>query len=223
MRPPGGGEPRSLATLLGLIDEEEPAGLHLLDVGCGTGALTIPAAAIARHVTGVDRDEVALDEARARARRERVANVTFMAGDVEATPYETLLQGAEVEMVVAHLCVSDAIVALAAAVLGPGRCLILAGFHTDHWRETGIVSRFAYEEERLRAVLEQHGFGIEHMVVEQDVRYFASPAEALQYFDSSPLREKFSRSARWANLEAFFGSGGRTFTRSICVAKARKR
>ncbi len=223
MKPPWSKGARSLNTLMALIAEEKPANLHLLDVGCGTGALTVPTAALARHVTGVDRDEAALEEARTRARREGVANVTFLVGDVEAAPYETLLQEAKVDMVVAHLCMSDAIVARAAAVLKPGRCLIVAGFHTDHWLETGIVSRFAYDEERLRAVLEQHDLGVESLVVEQEVRHFASPAEAWRYVDSSPLKEKFRRSARWANLEAFYQEGGRTFTRSICVAKARKR
>ncbi len=223
MKPKCGKGPPSLAALLALIAEEQPAGLHLLDVGCGTGDLTIPAAALAGHVTGIDRDEAAVDEAGDRSRREGVANVTFLLGDAEEAPYETLLPEAEVDMVVAYLGMSDAIVARAADALRAGRCLIFACFHTDHWRETGVVSRFAYDEERLRAVLEHHDLGVEFLAVEQEVRYFASSAEARRHIESSTLKEKFRRSARWENLEEFYRGGGRTFTRSICVAKARKR
>ncbi len=63
-----------------------PPGAWVLDVGCGKGAVTIPAARAAGpdgHVTGIDLAPVMLAHAEDRARRAGVTNVTFRAGDAE--------------------------------------------------------------------------------------------------------------------------------------------
>jgi 2-polyprenyl-3-methyl-5-hydroxy-6-metoxy-1,4-benzoquinol methylase len=61
---------------------------HVLDVACGNGNLSIPAAKAGAIVTGIDIAPNLLDEARSRAARERVT-VEFREGDAEALPYET--------------------------------------------------------------------------------------------------------------------------------------
>lgn len=63
-----------------------PAGLHWLDVGCGTGALTATALAraVPAHVIGVDTSEEFLDTARTRI-VDRRAN--FRAGDARLLPF----------------------------------------------------------------------------------------------------------------------------------------
>jgi ubiquinone/menaquinone biosynthesis C-methylase UbiE len=63
-----------------------PAGAWVLDVGCGKGAVTIPAARAAGpdgHVTGIDLAPGMLAHAGDRARRAGVTNVSFQPGDAE--------------------------------------------------------------------------------------------------------------------------------------------
>ncbi len=57
------------------------AGSDAVDVGCGSGQLTIPLARHARHVLAVDPVEGMLDEGRAAARAAGVDNVTWVHGD----------------------------------------------------------------------------------------------------------------------------------------------
>ena len=58
----------------------------VLDVACGTGNLSIPAAKSHAHVTGVDIATNLIEQARARAQAENVT-VTFDVGDAEQLPY----------------------------------------------------------------------------------------------------------------------------------------
>ena len=59
----------------------------VLDVACGTGNTTIPAAKTGASVIGVDIAPNLLEQARKRALREEVS-VDFREGDVEALPFE---------------------------------------------------------------------------------------------------------------------------------------
>lgn len=62
---------------------------HILDVACGTGALTIALAAIAGQVTGIDLSENAIAAAQRTAHRKGVKNVIFEsrdAGDLSNYP-----------------------------------------------------------------------------------------------------------------------------------------
>ena len=59
---------------------------RVLDVACGNGNLSIPAAKAGAIVIGIDIAPNLLDEARSRAAREQV-NVAFEEGDAEALPY----------------------------------------------------------------------------------------------------------------------------------------
>jgi SAM-dependent methyltransferase len=64
-----------------------PRGAWVLDVGCGEGAVSIPAAVAAGpdgHVTGIDLAAPMLTRARARARSVGAGNVTFRLGDARA-------------------------------------------------------------------------------------------------------------------------------------------
>lgn len=65
------------------------AGMRVLDVGCGRGDLTFMAARLvgaSGSVLGVDRDERALEAARARKRELAFEHVDFAAADVTAPP-----------------------------------------------------------------------------------------------------------------------------------------
>src|ERR671936_654251 len=56
--------------------------LDVADLGCGTGALTVEIARWARSVLAIDRSRETLDRARARAEREGIVNVEFLAADL---------------------------------------------------------------------------------------------------------------------------------------------
>ena len=62
-------------------------GIKVLDVACGTGNQSIPAARTGADVTGVDIASNLLEQARARARNENL-NITFLEGDAEELAYD---------------------------------------------------------------------------------------------------------------------------------------
>lgn len=72
------------ALLLELI--ESPAGLRILDAGCGDGALATALAGHGADVTGVDADPGMLTAARARAEAMGLP-VAFVEGDIRALPF----------------------------------------------------------------------------------------------------------------------------------------
>ncbi|MFB8177054.1 class I SAM-dependent methyltransferase [Streptomyces sp. NPDC055966] len=74
-----------------LLDAAAPTASHrVLDIGCGAGRTTRLAALRAPqgHATGVDLSGPMLAEARARAEREGVANVSFVQGDAQVQAFE---------------------------------------------------------------------------------------------------------------------------------------
>jgi SAM-dependent methyltransferase len=196
----------------------EPLGTGtVVDVGTGTGSLALALAPRARRVLGLDIDAGALVEACRRARRAGVGNVLFVVGDAETADYRSL---GRPDVIAAHLCMSDAIVERAAAGLGRGGILAFAAFHVDQWRETGHVSRFAYDEERARDVVRHAGFRVDKLEVERAVAAFESADEARAATER--LRAKWEASGRWAGWERFLAEGGRTLTESRLVVLGRR-
>src|SRR4028119_212120 len=63
-----------------------PAGAEMLDVACGAGQISIPAARAGVRVTGVDIATNSIERARARAREEGL-DARFDEGDAEMLPY----------------------------------------------------------------------------------------------------------------------------------------
>ena len=207
-----GVSPRFLA----LLAREPLGGSRVLDVGCGSGRLSLALGPVSASVVGLDREAAALEEARRRAAAAGLANVDFHEADVELAPYEPWRP----DLVTAHLCASDAIIERAAAALRPGACLAMVAFHVDQWKETGRVSRFAYDQARMRAALEERGFTVEALEVEQEVRCFASIEEGLAA--AVGLEDRWRIDGRWFRYIAFLESGGRTLTRSHLLVKARR-
>src|SRR5919206_5110255 len=56
--------------------------LDVADLGCGTGALSVEIARWARSVLAIDKSRDALEAARARAERDGIVNVEFLAADL---------------------------------------------------------------------------------------------------------------------------------------------
>ena len=218
-RAPGRGEGAAglSPTLVAWLADEPLAGRAVLDVGTGAGRLALHLAPRVRRVIGIDTDAGALVEAQRNARRAGLANVVFVTADAEQVDFRALGQP---DVVVAHLCMSDVIAKRAGESLPPSGIFAFAAFHTDQWRETGRVSRFAYAQDRTRAVLSEAGLRVERLEVEQEVARFASEAEALARL--APMRPRWEADGRWAAWERFVGEGGRTLTQSRVVALARR-
>ncbi|MBI3457647.1 MAG: class I SAM-dependent methyltransferase [Candidatus Rokubacteria bacterium] len=220
-RPAGTGDGRSpdvlSPTLLAWLAAEPMARGTVLDVGAGTGRLALALAPRARRVLGLDVDAGALVEARRRGRRAGLGNVLFVVADAEQADYRAL---GRPDLVAAHVCMSDAIIQRAAEGLSRGGVLAFAAFHVDQWRETGRVSRFAYDEERARAVLGAAGFRVERLEVEREVLRFDSEAEARAA--TARLRARWEADGRWAGWERFLAEGGRTLTEGRVVVLARR-
>jgi SAM-dependent methyltransferase len=190
----------------------------VVDVGTGDGRIAIPLASHCSLVVGIDRESDVIDEARQRAARLGVSNVEFLVADADAVEYGPLAPRPP-SVVTAHLFLSDQLVERAARALAPGGALVVLGFHVDQWKETGRASRFAYDEARMRALLQRCGFVVEHLSVERDVQTFGSAEEALAA--AIGLQEKWRSDGRWFRYIKFLEDGGRTLTRSHLVAGAR--
>jgi len=201
---------------LALLAAEGLEGKRALDVGCGEGRVTRWLAPRVKHAVGLDRDAGALGQARRLAKDAGIANVEFHTADVEREEYERWRP----ELVTAHLCASDAIIERSARALAPGQCLSMVAFHVEQWKETGRVSRFAYDEARMERALRFHGFAPEVLEVERETTRFASVAEGLAA--AVGLEDKWRADGRWFRFLAFLEEGGRTLTRAHVIVKARR-
>ena len=206
-----------------LVEAEPLQDADAVDVGTGTGRVALAVASRCHRVVGLDRDAGALDEARRRADAARLGNVEFVQLDVEAREDYVGVTSlfTRPTLILAHLCMSEPIIAASGRTLRHGEALAFVAFHVDQWRETGRRSRFAYDEGEARRQLETHGFAVEHLAVEQDVQKFDSVEQGLAA--AIGLAERWKTDGRWFHYIKFLEEGGRTLTRSHLIAKARRR
>jgi SAM-dependent methyltransferase len=202
-----------------LLVSEPTSDFVVLDIGTGHGRIALALASQCRRVVGVDRDTGAIDDARCAAAALGLTNVSFVVADADASEYGSLVPEPP-QLVTAHLFMSDALVERSARVLPGGGALTMRGFHVDHWRETGRSSRFAYDEPRMRRLLATHGFAVEHLETERDVKTFGSLEEALGA--AIGLADKWKSDGRWVHYIRFLEQGGRTLTQSHLIVKARR-
>lgn len=201
---------------LELLRAEPLAELTVLDVGTGAGRLALALAPHCRAVVGLDREARVVEEARKNAAAAGLRNVRFVIGDVEVEEYAPF----KPDMVVAHLCMSDALAERAGRVLKPGQVFAFVALHSDQWKETGRPSRFAYGEVGVKRLLKRTGFAVEHLSVERQVQRFETVEQGLAA--AVALQEKWQADERWFKYVKFLEEGGRTLTRAHLVVKARK-
>ena len=91
---------------LALLEAEGLEAKRVLDVGCGSGRLTLWLAPRVKHAIGLDRDARAIGEACRLATVAGIGNLEFHEADVEREEYTSW----QPDLVTAYLCASDAIV-----------------------------------------------------------------------------------------------------------------
>lgn len=208
-------------TLLELIRQEASSRRRVIEIGCGTGRLTRAIAPLFGDVIALDWSEAALAEARIASAREGWANVSFHLADAEQADYQGVAIG-RIHVVVAHLCMSNAILARAAR-LGHGTILAFTAFHIDQWGETGVMSRFAYREAAVEEALADTGFHPCYLGLEKEVLRFSSPEIAVSYLERTGLQAKWQASDRWTGFLRHLRAGGNSLTvRARVLVKARR-
>ncbi|MDE2484182.1 MAG: class I SAM-dependent methyltransferase [candidate division NC10 bacterium] len=208
-------------TLLRLIREEPLRERTVLDVGCGNGRLTFALAEEAGRIIGIDWSDEAIAQARQRVRTLGFDHITFVRCDAERTDYSEL---GPIDLVVAHLCMSNEIIRRASAVLAPGRCIAFSTLHKDQWKESGRSSRFAYGEQDVETALTAAGFDPVYVEAEHEILSFAASADALAYMEALDLIGKWKADSRWEGFLAYLERGGKELTiRARVTVKARRR
>ncbi len=135
--------------------------LHVADLGCGEGYLSIEAARWASRVIAVDRSDVVLKRARGLARRRRVSNVIWKRGELEKLPIkDAVVDVALLSQALHHAHNPARAVAEAARITVPGgRVLVLdLRTHGEEWVRAKLGDRrLGFDEGELRQMLTEAG------------------------------------------------------------------
>jgi SAM-dependent methyltransferase len=202
-------------TLVKLIFQEPVKDYTVLDVGCGSGALSFIVAENAREVIGIDISKRAIAEARYRSKE----NMSFFVEDADSADYTMF---GEIDMVVSHLCMSDRIIENSGRALPKGRVFIFACFHAKHMIEGGRRSRFSYTENEMRQTLEKNGLTVEYLEVESSELPFKEMDEAIEIIGGKNI-QRWQNNGRLLSLQNYIERGGRHLSKSILMGKARKK
>ena len=171
-------------------------GMRVLDVACGTGNLSLPAARLGAVVTGVDIAPNLLEQARATAEREGL-NIQFDEGDAEALPYQDASFDAVITMFGAmfaprpeltatqlkRVCRPSGFIAMANWTPSGfiGQMLKIVASHVPP--VANVASPIQWGDEQV--VRERFGDGLSSLEMTRQIihfRYPFSPAEAVKHF-----------------------------------------
>ena len=117
----GTGTHATTAMCLEWLDGHPPAGLHVIDYGCGSGILAIAACKLgASDVTAVDIDPQAIQATQENARRNTVSLQAVLPGELDTAPADLLLAN----------ILANPLIELAGFLNGlvkPGGCIVMTG------------------------------------------------------------------------------------------------
>ena len=130
----------ALEQRLGLV----PAGLQVLDAGCGGGLLAEQFAALGCAVTGIDQSVPTLEAARAHAQKSALS-IRYLHGTAEHLPFDT----ASFDVVcccdvLEHVDLVDTVIAELARVLKPGGVLLFDTINRT-WRSKLVAIKIAQD------------------------------------------------------------------------------
>jgi len=136
--------------------------LDVADFGCGTGVLSVSIARWARSVVAIDQNRAALAQARARARREGLRNVTFLREDLHHLSLPSDRTGLVVlSQSLHHVEEPAAVLGEAARILAPGGKVVVLELmpHDETWVRDRLGHRhLGFEPETLERTLGEAGF-----------------------------------------------------------------
>jgi SAM-dependent methyltransferase len=179
--------------LLGHLTTE----MRLVDVGCGSGELSLELASAVGHLTGIDGDPAEIELARSAAEASSTRNAAFTVGDAYALP----LPDSEADAVLAHSVLEaldrpdaalvemrrvlkrNGVVAVACVDYGG---LILAGPHES------LVQRFFAIRERLwqhEGVSPYRGRELRGLLLASGFRRVEATSQYISYGNQDAIRE----------------------------------
>jgi 2-polyprenyl-3-methyl-5-hydroxy-6-metoxy-1,4-benzoquinol methylase len=136
--------------------------LDVVDFGCGTGVLSVELARWARRVTAIDRSSVALEAARARAKRDGRSNIDFVEADLHQLPKNFAAKDLVViSQSLHHVERPEQVLAEAARVLKAGGRLVLLELmpHDEQWVKARLGHHhLGFEPATLVAAMTAAGF-----------------------------------------------------------------
>ncbi|MDP6356679.1 MAG: methyltransferase domain-containing protein [Planctomycetota bacterium] len=208
--------------LLALFRSIASPGHYAIDVGCGQGRFTFEIAPSLAHTIGIDLGMESIEAAQAEADDRAIDNVSFFVADAGQVDYSEFITFEPYDLVTAHLCMSEAIIARTAAALRPGGRFLFAALEARQWEETGLRSSFAFTEEGMRTDLVNAGLRVEYLGVETEILEYdtALSLETAWLNGASP---KWLNDTRREGLTQHIQAGGNTLTvRSHLVGRAIK-
>jgi SAM-dependent methyltransferase len=109
----------------------------VLDVACGTGALTMPLARLTRHVTGIDLTAAMLDQARILQKKLGLKNVELLQGDAFPLPFSAASFSLVVSRAAFHHLVNpgDVLAEMARVCTPAGRIVVIDGAPSEQHSE----------------------------------------------------------------------------------------
>lgn len=137
--------------------------LEVADFGCGTGAMSVELARWAKKVTAIDRSATAIAQAKERATREGLSNLSFLEADLHELP----LPSSRFDLVVIsqslhHVSEHERVLQEALRILKPGGRVMVLELqpHDEQWvRERLGHQHLGFEPDALRTAMRAAGFG----------------------------------------------------------------
>ncbi len=130
---------------VGAVAALVPAGLSVLDVGTGTGALLPLLAEVADRVCAVDRSEAMLARARLLCERSGLERVLLQRADIQALPFaDAAFDAAYGSMVLHHVARPALAVREMARVVRPGGSVAVVAFtrHNQAWMRKELAHQW---------------------------------------------------------------------------------